>query len=493
MLDQRIHIEYSKAILTNKLSKRYILLYEVIKKGIVDLDFPEGETMPSTRKLAELLKLSRSTVIRAYELLSLEGYLQSTIGSGHRILGAMGSNTEVDQTFSNADLYPDLSEAGHSFLENVGLMNTTEEKSIAFRPGLPPLDIFPVNKWKSLTNLYWRQIRSSELNYSPSAGLQNLRKNLASYLALSRGLKCDPDQIFIVSGSLQSLFLTSSSLINPGDHVVLENPTFPNVHSIFKSLRSHLHPLDVDCDGARIDQLPHGEQVKLIHLTPSCHYPLGAELSLERRKYFVKWAKENKAIIIENDYENEVNRHSKSLPTIYSLDRDQRTVYMGTFNRLVHPSIRIGYMVAPPYLIQPLEAFMKHSHRFVAPSLQLVFNQFIEKKFFYSHIKEVREVLSIRQKIFQQHFENLMGDIIKLQMIPHSMHALAFPKFEVSDSRLVEALQKAHISTHSLSKCYVNGTRRAGLVLGYSSVRPPMMKSKLNQMNEIIRHSLQDK
>ncbi len=488
MLSNRIQKDYEERLARNSSEKQYMLLYEVIRKGIMALDFPAGEHLPPTRILAVDLGISRSTVVKAYELLTVEGYLEAKVGAGHRILPGLDHRPSSLELPADLEHFPRLSSTGKAFLDNVHLMNTNEEKSIAFRPGLPPLDIFPVNQWKSLNNLYWRQIRSSELNYSPSAGLQLLRQHIAAYLALSRGVRCEPEQVFIVSGSLQSLFLIGSSLIEPGDGVVLENPTFPNVHSIFRSLRARLHAIPTDDDGLIPEALPMDERVKLIHLTPSCHYPLGASLSLKRREQILEWAADRKAVIIENDYEHEINKGRGAIPSVFSLDRDRRTLYLGTFNRLLHPAVRIGYMVAPPYLVKPLEAFMIHSHRFVSPSLQLVFNQFLEKKYLYAHVKAVNEVARERHELFRQEFEKHFEGRMQLQMIPHSLHALAFPHPDTEDEQLVDELRKGYISAHSLSKCYVEGPKRSGLILGYSSARKPVIRSKIAQMSELLRN-----
>jgi len=488
MLSQRIHNDYKASLARNASEKQYMLLYEVIRKGIMALDFPAGEFLPPTRQLAAELGVSRSTVVKAYELLSVEGYLEAKVGAGHRILPGLDRRPSALNLPEDLGRFPELSSTGKAFLDNVHLMNIGEEKSIAFRPGLPPLDIFPVNQWKSLNNLYWRQIRSSELNYSPSAGLQLLRQHIAGYLALSRGVRCEPEQVFIVSGSLQSLFLIGSSLIEPGDGVVMENPTFPNVHSIFRSLRARLHGIPTDAEGLIPEALPAEGSIKLIHLTPSCHYPLGATLSLKRREQILEWASDRKAVVVENDYEHEINKGRGALPSVYSLDREQRTIHLGTFNRLLHPSVRIGYMVAPPYLVKPLEAFMIHSHRFVSPSLQLVFHQFLEKKYLYAHIKSVNEVAQERRELFQQEFEKHFAGRMNLQMIPHSLHALAFPHPDIDDEHLVDALRKGYISVHSLSKCYVEGPKRSGLILGYSSARKPVIRTKMAQMSELLKN-----
>ena len=219
----------------NKSLRLYQRLYNLLKDSIINNDLPEECVLPSSRQLSDELKISRTTVIRAYELLRLEGYIDSHQGSGHTVRKIQNDGLMPGDKVEHNYQYPPLSETGKSFLKNVSLINSTDDKSIAFRPGLPPLDIFPVNHWKNLSNLYWRYIKSSALSYSPSSGIDQLKRNITNYVNLSRGIKCEPRQVFIVSGSLQSLYLIGNVILNPGDRMAMEDPTFPNVYSIFKS------------------------------------------------------------------------------------------------------------------------------------------------------------------------------------------------------------------------------------------------------------------
>ena len=138
---------------------------------------------------------------------------------------------------------------------------------------------------------------------------------------MSRNIKCDHSQVVIVSGSLQSLYLITSVLIDKNDDVILENPTFPNVHSIFKSAQANIVTVAADNEGIAIKKIKENSDLnpKLVHVTPSNHYPLGVKMTLNRRKELIKWASNNKALIIENDYENEVANHLNNTPSILSL------------------------------------------------------------------------------------------------------------------------------------------------------------------------------
>ena len=464
----------------------YVRIYNLIREMIVKQDLPEHNMLPPSRKLAAGLGVSRSTIIRVYEFLRLEGFVESKLGSGHQIKPIQRKLERVPPEVQAR--YPSISRLGSSFLKNSSLINSTDDKSVAFRPGLPPLDIFPVTQWKNLSNLYWKNIQLSNLSYSPSSGIDQLKSNIANYLNLSRDIKCDANQVVIVAGSVQSLYLIGNSLLDEGDTVAMENPTFPNVHSIFTGLMADVHGIEIDAEGIKVDELrSSGIRPKLIHTTPSCHYPTGIKMSVERRKELLAYANENDSLIIENDYEHEINNWGSKTPTIFSLDEQDRTIYLGTFNRLLHPSLRIGYMVVPHYLQNVMEALLKHSHRFVPTSIQVVLNQFIEKKYLYAHIKKVAEVSKKRQRYFATEFNQLFlnqGFIIEPSKTLSLQTVVKIPDGE-RDKDLVNLFAKHNIITHSYNKCYTQSSSEQGLIMGHGSIRTPIIKSKLRQMMQI--------
>lgn len=484
------YIRQSKRMGKNK----YIVLYQSIKDCILKVELPHQWVLPATRILAEKMNLSRTTVVKAYELLALEKLIIPKKGSGYRVnfvQQATSVNNQNKKNTFDSSLYPELSEKGQAFLNNISILNRESNKGIAFRPGLPPLDIFPVNQWKNLLNTYWRHVKSSGLSNSPSSGLNPLKVNICNYLNISRNIKCDPDQLIIVSGSLQSLYLISSALINKGDSVILENPTFPNVHSIFKSAQANLIPLTLDNEGINLAEMNLWSHLcpKLLHITPSNHYPLGTKMSLKRRKEIITWASENKALIIENDYENEVSTLNGDIPSIFTLDTEDRTVYLGTFNRLLHPTIRLGYMIVPKYLIKTIEAIQEHSHKFVAPSIQMVMSQFIEKNYLYQHLKNINTVAQEREALFMSYF-NENNKKMEIEKKPFSsLHLISKFKEEITlkkEADLLLSLAEANIVVHSLSGCYIGDKKEHGFILGYSSVRPKIIQQKVLQMSEIL-------
>jgi len=471
-----------------KQDKLYIRLYKLLSKMIIKMEVPGNALLPPTRKLADALSVSRSTVLRAYDILLLDGLIISLKSSGYQVKPK--DQKQVNINPEQKTDYKQLSEIGKSFLKLSDSNVSNSRESLAFSPGLPPLDIFPVAQWKNLTNMYWKEIKFSNLSYAPSSGVEKLKLNIAHYLNLTRNIQCDPDQVFIVSGSLQSLYLTGTLLVNPGETVCIENPTFPNVNAVFKGLMANTIGIPLDKKGISTEFLKKTIlKPKLIHVTPSCHYPLGIKMPIDRRLELLAIADEKKAFIIENDYEHELNNWDNPMPSLFSLDKQQRTIYLGTFNRILHPSLRIGYMVVPHKLKLPMELMLKHSHRFVAPSIQFVLNQFIEKKLLHNHLNNLIHVTRERKLFFTQTFNEVFegsGFTIAPSEVLNLQSLITFKNGWV-DKDLVSLLNEHNLSTHSYQKCFVSKSTEQGLILGHCSSQKNIIKNKLVRMFATIK------
>jgi GntR family transcriptional regulator/MocR family aminotransferase len=272
--------------------------------------------------------------------------------------------------------------------------------------------------------------------------------------------------------------------------VVLENPTFPNVISIFSSLQANIIPIGTDDEGMQVEALntPDALDAHIVHTTPSNQYPLGGKMSLTRRMELIQWAQTHNKLIIENDYEHEINNSKNPIPSIFSLDTSQRTIFLGTFNRILHPSIRLGYMLVPPYLLPTIKALQMHSHRFVPQSIQVVMQAFINQNHLFKHIRSAIAEAALRKKLFINFFEKYIDTevILKNNATP-SFHLIAFTKEHAPDVEFVKNLETAGISTHALSKCYIGEPTQQGLILGYSSVSKTFMQQSIQKMGQIIK------
>lgn len=462
----------------------YLELFTALKNGIEEGYISPNSALPPTRLLASHLSLSRSTVIKAYNLLQDAFLISSKQGSGYFVNPPVKKPIISNTTFK---IYPEISEVGKAYMAGAGLAVSNKSESVAFTPGIPPVDIFPIGQWQKLTNQYWRNIRSADLNYSIASGLDTLKNHICDYLKLTRKIQCDPEQVIIVSGSLQSLYLIGNILVNKGDLVAHENPTFPNVISIFKSLRAEIVPVRSDSERLHLEELEKHKrgQIKLLHVCPSNPYPLGGKMSIPQRLAILNWANKQGSIIIENDYEHEINNWHQHTPSIFGLDTEQRTIYLGTFNRIMHPSIRLGYMVMPYHLLPPLKALQTQSHRFVPQSVQSVMTDFIHNNYVYKHIRCAIEEAKARKKHFLDLFEkHLSSHLTILENSTESFHLVA--GYEGSDIELTKAFDAKGVSAHPLSKCYIENPKQ-GIVLGYSCINAGFMSQYIQKMKSVLR------
>ena len=449
----------------------------ILKKAI-----PSNTQLPPTRVLAKDLNVSRSTIIKAFDLLCFERFIISKRGSGYYV--NYNSETTLKETQKNITLkYPKISKRANLFLKHQ-YVNTDNfaKTNVAFRPGLPPLDIFPVHKWKHISNNYWREARPTNLSYAPSEGIESLRISIMNYLRIYRNLHCNFNQIIITSGSLHSLYLIGNTLLDKGDEIIMENPTFPRAYNLFKSLKTSIIPCEIDKEGIHIDST-NVKKPKFIYTTPSNQYPLGTKMSKDRRKEVLEYTSKKNSLIIEDDYDHEFSNWEKPIPSLFSLDKEERVIYIGTFNKLLHPSLRIGYMIIPNYLINPIKSIYEQSSRFVSVHLQEQLQEFIKKDYLNKHIRNVITVAKNRKNIFTEltkSFLHINDDFDGLHLIGK------LKNHHKTDVQIHKELLQNNVVAYPLSNYYTTYNKSEGLVLGYSSVNEKVIKEKIDTMKQII-------
>jgi GntR family transcriptional regulator/MocR family aminotransferase len=223
------------------------------------------------------------------------------------------------------------------------------------------------------------------------------------------------------------------------------------------------------------------------YTTPSNQYPTGIKMSLERRIEVLKWASEKSALVIEDDYNHEFSNWENPISAIHSLDNQNRVIYLGTFNKLLHPSIRLGYMIVPKYLIDTVTSLYEQSSRFVAPSQQQVLSNFIEKDFLNKHLRRILEVSKERKKVFIKTFNLLFEKDIFLNISNNpGMHLTGFLDNSIEDKRLARYLKSKDIIAHPLSNYYIDQKPQNGLVMGYCSVNSKTIKETIVKMREVF-------
>lgn len=378
-------------------------IYDSLQYFIMSGMLAPGTRLPSTRELMNELKVSRTTVRHAFDRLIAEGYLTSQIGSG----------TYVDLKFNGALLRPKAAkisarqaEPGSTTLLSKRGSRIADAKAITgytharpFVQSVPGLDQFPLKTWARVLARQWHRHDDGKMGYGELAGYQPLRKAIASYLAAARGVSCRWEQVIIVAGAQHAFGLIANILLDPGDSVWVEEPGYSGARGAFVAAGLNLVPVPVDEYGLNVDAgRALGPDARLALITPSHQLPLGMVMPVSRRLEVLDWARRAEAWVIEDDYDSEFRYVGPPLSALQGLDQHERTLYVGTFSKVLFPSLRLGYLVVPPGLAEAFTSANGIILKGPPTHLQAAVADFITEGHFARHIRRMRKVYKERQQ-----------------------------------------------------------------------------------------------
>jgi GntR family transcriptional regulator / MocR family aminotransferase len=418
-------------------------VYEQIRAAILTGRLRSRQRLPASRQLAKSLGVSRTTIVQSYEQLISEGYLQTQAGAGtfvcsqipDHLLNAVSPQTQasVNTEFSAVEM---SDSSGLS--QSSGLSGSSELKSefklsvygdrvlasparhypldceFSFRYGLPALDLFPMHKWRRLQRRH--ALKGTDwLGYAPEPmGYEPLREQIAHYIAQTRAVRCQPEQILITYGTQQSLSLLVRSLVNSGEAVAMENPGYLSAYQVFCGNGAKVVPVSLDAEGIQVEG-PEGLWAyskeadpsslgasnwppKLVYVTPSHQFPTGVLMSLSRRLALLQWAQQTNALIVEDDYDSEFRYGGRPVPSLQGLDTHGRVIYVGTFSKIMFPGLRLGYMVLPEALVPVLRQAKWLSDRQCSWLDQQVLSDFIQEGSLATHVRRMRGIYEGRRR-----------------------------------------------------------------------------------------------
>jgi len=434
----------------------YLRYRDNITRGVLK----PGDKVPAIRVLAEELKVARKTVETAYAILTGEGYLISQ--------GARGTRVNPNLNLPTTQAAP-AEQATATLPES---LTSQRERAGFLRPGIPALDSFPYKKWLLLSGQATRSMRQDEMLNPPVMGWYPLRQAIARYLNISRGLACSPEQVLITSGYSGSLRLILDTLASRSDKVVFEDPGYFMGQQLLNRIVPRLHRAPVDRAGMDVDYLlRHHRDARFAIVTPSHQSPLAVTMSLPRKQQLLDWATHNEAWIVEDDYDGEFHYTRKVLPSLKSLDRHDRVIFMGTFSKTIMPSLRIGYVVMPATTV---DAFTDCADSVASgqPVLtQKILTAFLNDGHFFRHLKKMRTLYQQRRDWMIAALQEVYGEHFFTEQNDGGMHIVAFLTKSSGDREIARCWQQQQLQVNALSEWYRGSGKRYGLVMGYNNVR----------------------
>lgn len=373
--------------------QRLRALYGQLRAAILDGRLQPGARLPATRELASALAVSRNTVVAAYERLLGEGYVEARRGAGNFVADLAGRAAPAARAAGAAD--DRLAPAWRGWNEMPRPMRLGNH-AFDFRVGLPDHRQFPFDVWRRLAARAWRAMARSGALYDAAQGRPALREAIARHVAFARAVACVPDDVIVTSGAQQAFDLLARVLVVPGQTTVaVEDPGYPPVRDAFTAAGAHVVGVPVDEEGLVVERLP--PDARVIYATPSHQFPLGVVLSPRRRAALLEFAQARGATVIEDDYDSEFRYGERPLDALQTLDRAGVVCYVGTFSKCLFPALRLGYLVAPPWLRSAVAHAKRLADWHCDAAAQDTLAAFIAEGHLARHVRRMRKLYAERR------------------------------------------------------------------------------------------------
>jgi GntR family transcriptional regulator/MocR family aminotransferase len=466
-------------------------IYDGYRAAILRGQLRPGEQILSSREFAAELSVSRFPVLNAYSQLLAEGYLESRVGAGTFVSASLPEQQMSVELPGRAQAVPSgprpvsRRSALYPPIPNLAYVRGWG----SFGVHQPAFDQFPFAIWSNLVARHSRNPNVSAIHHIDPRGAERFRGAICDYLRTARGVHCSPDQVLIVSGSQQALDITARVLLDPGNSVWVEEPGYSLQRAVLTAAGCRLVPVPVDEEGMDVEAgIKRSPKARAAFVTPSHQYPLGSTMSASRRIQLLNWAHRAGAWVIEDDYDSEYRYESLPVASMHGLDRNARVIYIGTFSKVLFPSLRLGYMVIPADLMDRFTA-VRHAMDIFPPYLQQeVLADFILEGHFTRHIRRMRQVYKERRSILIDSLarEFPAGSGFEVHGVEAGMHlAMTLPP-GLNDREISNRAIQSRLWLWPLSPSYTTTPPRQGFILGFGSSLPAQIPRAVRLLRSLI-------
>lgn len=468
---------------------QYQRLFRAFQQAILQGDLALGAKLPASRSLCQALRISRNTVKSAYEMLQAEGYIETRKGAGSFVSQKLPDQNPQQQNASTPQRIsletPPVSPSRLvQQLQQQQVMQASAWDAL-LTPVRPCTESFPWQDWQRAIVQAGRMMRHASTH--TNLGLMSLRTQIADYLKVTRGTQCEPEQVVICSGSQQALYLTLQLLLNPGDEILVEQPGYYGIDGAIVACGGRKVPVFADQKGFNLSAgLARAPNARCVLLTPSRNYPMGYTLDLERRLSLLQWARSEGAWVIEDDYDSEFRFDGPPLTSLQGLGGQKNVIYIGTFSRILHPSIRLGYMVLPEGLLEACRVARAYLDGGLSLLPQLALNEFMARGHFASHVRRMRKLYKHRRDTLAQLVEQMFEGRLPPVSSDGGMHSVFLLPHCYDDVALCAQTTKRGLGIRPLSQYYSAEPARGGLVMGFAAYSRWQMQAALTRLQSVL-------
>lgn len=466
-------------------------LFQALRDVVISGRIKPGMRMPATRNLATELGVSRTTVAQAYDQLKSEGYLIGREKSGTFIPEVLPDTKKVlvprqygEPSAEQTALSPKLA------MRMEGTSAARPERGVLaqpFHPGIPDIAAFPAQLYVRIQRRVSLDVIRRGAARCPAEGTPILREQVAAYLGASRGVICDPSQVFIVSGTSQALHLIMLGLSNPGDGAWSENPGYPGARKAFALFRLRTTAVPVDAEGLVVAEgRQRDENARFAYVTPARQAPLGHTMSLSRRLELLNWAHERDALVLEDDYDGEYRFGGAPAPSLQGLDPDGRVLYFGTFSKTLLPSLGVGYLVVPRRHVNVMSSLLDLVGRPPNLATQLSIACMIQSGAFESHVRAMRTHYRRRQDALQHYLRESLDGLVRTEVLNAGLHLIGWLPPHLDDRRVAENAWRLRLLPRPLSDFTVEGRFPPALMLGFSNLPDARIPGAVESLRQAI-------
>jgi GntR family transcriptional regulator/MocR family aminotransferase len=452
-------------------------LYEELRSAILNGRLQRGVRLPATRELAAQYHVSRRTAVTVFEQLRDEGYTESRTGAG----------TIVSNTLPEDFLQLRKRKEVRHRPAPVDSIRHQHPSVRPLHPIYPSVTEFPIELWTRLASRRLRRLTAGDLSAGDVAGYRPLRQAIAEYVGASRGINCVAEQIIVTSGMHQGLDLVARTALKPGDRVWVEDPGYQGAIQVILSAGATVVPIPVDEKGLNVDLgRERADDARAAFVTPGHQCPLGSTMSLDRRLALLQWARERRAIVIEDDYDSEFRFRGHPTPALQSLDRNGSIVVLGSFNKVMFPALRFGYIVAPETLLDRLLGLRWKVDRYPDGPHQAVLCDFIEEGHFARHLRRMRELYAHRWRALHDSCNRYLAEYFAMPMIEAGLNTPAYLKGKLTSRQAEIAASAVGVQTVGLDRFSRERRDIRGLLLGFAAFNEKQIQEAAKSLRRAL-------